>query len=138
VKEEVYRVALRCGLKVSVVANSWMRVPQADWVEMVVVEGQFDAADDWIAERASRNDVVVTADIPLASRCLKAGARVISPRGRIFTEDSIGEALASRELQAHLREMGQITKGPSPLARQDRSRFLQALDQVIQAIRKNR
>lgn len=131
-------MALRCGLKVRVVANSWMRVPSADWVEMVVVEGQFDAADDWIAERAARNDIVVTADLPLASRCLKTGVRVISPRGRIFTEDSIGEALASRELQAHLREMGQITKGPAPLTKRDRSRFLQALDQVVQAIRKNR
>lgn len=131
VKDEVYRIAERHGVRVVLVSNSWMRAPQADWLERVVVGGSFDAADDWIAEHAAPEDVVVTADIPLAARCLKAGARVLDPRGRVFTEDSIGEALASRAILAHLRELGNITGGPAPVANRDRSRFMQQLDELV-------
>ncbi len=136
VKEEVYRVAMRYGLKVTLVANSRMRVPAVDWLEQVVVSGGFDAADDWIAENAAENDIVIAGDIPLVSRCLKKGARVISPRGQVFTEDSIGEALATRNLLSHLREMGTMLGGPAPFEKRDRSRFLQSLDNVIHVVRK--
>jgi uncharacterized protein len=136
VKQEVYRVAQRYGLHVSVVANSKIRIPHADWIKHVVVEGQFDAADDWIVEHLSANDIVVSGDIPLAARCLAKGARVIGPRGDIFTQDSIGDALASRALLAHLRELGTITGGPAPFESRDRSRFLQRLDETIQGIRR--
>lgn len=136
VKEEVYRVAMRYGLKVTLVANSRMRVPAVDWLEHVVVSGGFDAADDWIAENVAENDIVIAGDIPLASRCLQKGARVISPRGQIFTEDSIGEALATRNLLSHLREMGTMLGGPAPFEKRDRSRFLQSIDNVIHAVRK--
>lgn len=136
VKEEVYRVAMRYGLKVTLVANSRMRVPAVDWLEHVVVSGGLDAADDWIAENVAENDIVIAGDIPLASRCLQKGARVISPRGQVFTEDSIGEALATRNLLSHLREMGTMLGGPAPFEKRDRSRFLQSLDNVIHAVRK--
>lgn len=135
VKEEVYRVAVRYSLKVTLVANSRMRVPAVDWLEHVVVSGHFDAADDWIAEHAAENDIVIAGDIPLASRCLQKGARVISPRGKVFTEDSIGEALATRALLSHLREIGTMLGGPAPFEKRDRSRFLQSLDNVIHAVR---
>ena len=138
VKDETYKVALRHELSVTVVSNAWMRTPNESWIEMVVVEGTLDAADDWIAESAEPDDVVITADIPLASRCLKVGARVLGPRGRPFTEDSIGDALAGREIQAHLRELGAGNSGPPPFVKQDRSRFLQELDVMIHAIRKSR
>ena len=133
VKQEISRVALRHGLKVTLVANAWMRIPQERHLTLVVVDGQFDSADDWIVEHVARNDVVVTADIPLAARCLKKGARVLAPNGRVFTEDSIGDALASRAISAHLRELGTITGGPAPFEKRDRSRFLQRLDEVIRA-----
>jgi uncharacterized protein YaiI (UPF0178 family) len=133
VKSEVYRVAERHGVRVVLVANAPMRAPREPWVELVVVPGRFDAADDWIAEHATAGDVVVSDDIPLASRCLPQGARVLNSRGRIFTEDSIGEALAGRALSAHLRELGAITGGPSAVAPRDRSRFLQALDQLLRS-----
>ncbi|HSB78798.1 MAG TPA: YaiI/YqxD family protein [Candidatus Methylomirabilis sp.] len=136
VKQEVYGVAKRYGLKVSVVSNSRMRIPQEDWVELVVVDGQFDAADDWIVEHARENDIVVSGDIPLASRCLKKGALVLGPTGRVFTEDNIGEALASREILSHLRQLGTMTGGPAPFSNRDRSRFLQRLDATIQAARR--
>jgi uncharacterized protein len=136
VKEEVYRVAKRHGLQVRLVSNSRMRTPQEDWLKIVVVEGQFNAADDWIAEHAGENDIVITGDIPLASRCLEKGARVLAPTGRVFTEESIGEALAGRELLSHLRDLGTITGGPAPFAKRDRSRFLQRLDETIQALRR--
>jgi uncharacterized protein len=136
VKQEVYGVAKRYGLKVTLVSNSWMRTPRADWLALVVVEGQFDAVDDWIVEHAGENDIVISADIPLASRCLKKGARVVGPTGRILTEDSIGEALASRELLSHLRELGTMTGGPAPFENRDRSRFLQRLDAAIQSVRR--
>lgn len=134
VKQEVYRVARRYGLKVILVSNSRMRTPLEDWVEAVVVEGQFNAADDWIVEHVSGDDIVVAGDIPLASRCLAKGARVLAPTGRIFSEEGIGDALATRELLSHLRDLGEITGGPAPFGKRDRSRFLQRLDETIQAI----
>jgi uncharacterized protein YaiI (UPF0178 family) len=102
----------------------------------VVVEGQFDAADDWIVAHVTEKDIVISGDIPLAARCLDKGALVLGPRGHAFTEDSIGEALASRALLAHLRELGTITGGPAPFEQRDRSRFLQRLDEAIQAARR--
>ncbi len=136
VKPEVYRVAQRYGLHVTVVANSWIRIPYEAWLELVVVEGQFDAADDWIVEHVVEKDIVISGDIPLAARCLEKGALVLGPRGDAFTEASIGEALASRALLAHLRELGTITGGPAPFEQRDRSRFLQRLDETIQAARR--
>lgn len=135
-KPEVYRVAQRYGLHVTVVANSWIRIPSEAWLELVVVEGQFDAADDWIVEHVVEKDIVISGDIPLAARCLEKGALVLGPRGHAFTEVSIGEALASRALLAHLRELGTITGGPAPFEQRDRSRFLQRLDATIQAARR--
>lgn len=136
VKQEVYRVAGRYGLKVILVSNSRMRTPGEDWVEAVVVEGQFNAADDWIVEHVRGHDIVITGDIPLASRCLAKGARVLAPTGRVFSEEGIGDALAARDLLSHLRDLGEITGGPAPFDKRDRSRFLQRLDETIQAIRK--
>jgi uncharacterized protein YaiI (UPF0178 family) len=135
VKPEVYRVASRYRLEVTLVANSWMRVPNEGWIALEVVEDEFDAADDWIVEQVQPHDIVVTADILLASRCLKEGARVIGPIGKPFTENNIGEAVATRDLLSELRGAGEITGGPPPLTKRDRSRFLQKLDEVIQAIR---
>ena len=137
VKQEVYRVAQRYGLQVTVVANSRIQIPNRDWIKLVVVEGQFDAADDWIVEHIAANSIVISGDIPLAGRCLEKGARVIGLRGDIFTPDSIGNALASRALLAHLRELGTMTGGPAPFENRDRSRFLQGLDETIQLIRRN-
>ena len=136
VKEEVYRVAGRYGLAVTVVANSWMRVPSDARIAFELVTGGFDAADDWIVSHAQPDDIVITADIPLASRCLKQDALVIGPTGRPFTEDNIGQAVATRNLLSGLRGAGEITGGPSPLTRQDRARFLQQLDEVIQRVRR--
>ncbi len=136
VKPEVYRVASRYRLDVTLVANSWMRVPNERWVVLEIVEDGFDAADDWIVEHVRPHDIVVTADIPLASRCLKEGARVIGPSGKPFTEDNIGQAVATRDLLSELREAGEITGGSPPLKMCDRSRFLQQLDEVIQSIRR--
>jgi hypothetical protein len=133
VKREVIRVARRYGLKAYFVSNSEMQIGQDASVEMVIVSGNFDAADDWIAERVTEQDIVVSGDIPLASRCLQKGARVIDPKGRVFTEESIGEALANRQLMAYLRDMGNLTRGPAPYGKRDRSRFLQRLDNLIQA-----
>jgi uncharacterized protein YaiI (UPF0178 family) len=132
VKDEVYVVATRYRVPVALVANTRMYVPEGFGVEMVVVDGSPDAADDWIAENARPGDVVVTADIPLASRCLAAGARVLGTNGRPFTEDSIGGALATRELKSQLREMGLQSGGPRPLSAKDRSRFLSKLDELVQ------
>jgi len=138
VKQEVYRVAERYQLRVTLVANSWMRVPDGERVVLEVVGDGFDEADDWIVEHVAPDDIVITADIPLASRCLQAGARVIGPTGKPFDEGNIGQALATRELLAELRGAGEITGGPAPLGKRDRSRFLQKLDEVIQAIRRTR
>ena len=131
VKDEVYRVAQRHGLKVHVIANMFMQIPTHPLIERVLVEAGPDLADDWIAERAGAGDIVVTADIPLADRALKAGAQAIHPTGRVFTADSIGSALASRSIGEHLRSMGEITGGPKPFVAADRSRFLQALDAAV-------
>jgi len=136
VKQEVYRVASRYRLDVTLVANTRMRVPNERGIALEVVEGGFDAADDWIVEHLHPQDIVVTADIPLASRCLRKGASVIGPTGRLFTENNIGPAVATRDLLAELRSTGEITGGPPPLNQRDRSRFLQQLDGVIQNIRR--
>ena len=138
VKQEVYRVASRYGLRVTLVANSWMRTPDDPRITLEVVDAGLDEADDRIVERVRPDDVVVTADIPLASRCLEKGARVLGTSGRPFTEDNIGGAVATRDLLAELRGAGEITGGPPPLTKGDRSRFLQQLDETIQAIRRRR
>ena len=136
VKPEVFRVARRYGLDVTLVANSRMRTPDEEWIALEVVGGGLDAADDWIAEHVDPHDIVVTADIPLARRCLQEGARVVGPTGRVFTEDNIGDAVATRDLLSDLRSAGEITGGPPPIQKRDRSRFLQKLDEVIQSIRR--
>jgi uncharacterized protein YaiI (UPF0178 family) len=131
VKDEVYKVAVRYQLPVFVVSNSWIRTPELKLVTSIVVDAGPDVADDWIAERAGPADIVITADIPLADRVLKAGAQAIHPTGRAFTTDNIGGALASRGVGEHLRSMGEITGGPKPFAAADRSKFLQALDAAV-------
>jgi uncharacterized protein YaiI (UPF0178 family) len=131
VKAEIYRVAERHGIMVLVVANSPIAVPRDHLVERVVVPSGPDVADDWIAERAERGDVVVTADVPLAARCVKAGATTLAPNGKPFTESSIGMALATRDLMDQLRSSGEITGGPRPFGPRDRSAFLQELDRAI-------
>lgn len=136
VKNDVYRVAKRCGFDVTLVANSWMRVPDEPWIVLEVVEDGFDAADDWIVEHVEPNDIVVTADVPLANRCLKRGAQVIGTTGKPFTESNIGQAVATRDLLSELRGAGEITGGPPPITKRDRSRFLQQLDGAIQSIRR--
>ena len=138
VKAEIYRVAERYQLKVFVVSNSYLNVPRDPRHELVVVSDSFDAADNWIAERVGPDDIVVTADIPLADRSIKAGASVIGNTGLPFTPASIGMAMANRELLSNLRAMGEITGGPKPMAQRDRSRFLSALDEVIQKIIRRR
>jgi uncharacterized protein YaiI (UPF0178 family) len=136
VKDEIYRVAKRYGFQVTLVSNSSMRVPSENWIELVVVEGRLDAADNWIVEQVTESDIVITGDIPLAARCLKKGAHVIDLRGGMFTENRISEALVSREILGQLRDLGTMTTGPAPFQARDRSRFLQRLDQTIQAVRK--
>jgi uncharacterized protein YaiI (UPF0178 family) len=138
VKAEVYRVAERYGLKVYVVANSYINVPRDPRIERVVVTDSFDAADNWIAEHAGAGDIVITADIPLADRSLKKGAAVIGNTGLPFTTSSIGMAMASRELLSGLRAMGEATGGPKPMTQRDRSRFLSALDETIQRVSRQR
>ncbi|MGE0749557.1 MAG: YaiI/YqxD family protein [Variibacter sp.] len=130
VKDEAYRVAARYGLKVYVVSNAGVAVPRDPLIERVVVPAGPDAADDWIAARAGAPDIVVTADIPLAARCVKAGAAVIAPNGKAFDENSIGMALATRNLMDSLRSTGAITGGPKPFSARDRSEFLSALDRA--------
>jgi hypothetical protein len=138
VKDEIYRVAIRHGLPVSVVAGQFIRVPQDPLIERVAAGSGMDAADDWIAERARPGDIVVTADIPLASRCVKAGAEVIAPNGKPFSEESIGMTLAMRNLMTDLRSSGEITGGPKSFSPRDRSAFLSALDQAIRRIQRRR
>jgi uncharacterized protein YaiI (UPF0178 family) len=138
VKDEVYRVAERHGAQVSVVSNSHFRVPLLPWVERVVVSDGFDAADDWIAERADHDCVVVTADILLADRCLKVGAVVIAPNGKPFTGASIGGAIATRAIMADLRAGGDQLGGPPPFGKADRSRFLQSLDAALVRLARQR
>ena len=135
-KQEVCRVAQRYGLGVTLVAGSRMRIPGGADVVLEVVDQGFDAADDWIVARVVPGDIVITADIPLAARCLAAGACVLSPTGRPFTEANIGDALATRNLLAEMRSAGIESGGPPPFDPRDRSRFLQALDRAIHALRR--
>jgi uncharacterized protein YaiI (UPF0178 family) len=136
VKGEVYRVAERYQIKVHVVANALLAVPQNPLFERVIVGGGFDAADDWIASRVGPRSIVVTADIPLAQRCLATGAAVIGNTGRPFTKDSIGMAMASRALMSDLRAMGEAGGGPKPMQPKDRSRFLSALDEAVNRLKR--
>ncbi len=137
VKDEVFRVATRYGLRVLLVSNSPLRVPRNPLFESVVVaRGQFDGADDWIIEQITDRDIAITGDIPLAARCLEKGARALDAKGRVYSPESIGDALASRELMSHLRAMGEVGGGPPPFSARDRSTFLQRLDDLIQALRR--
>ncbi|MBF0293925.1 MAG: YaiI/YqxD family protein [Magnetococcales bacterium] len=138
VKSEVLRVAERHGLAVHMVSNQWMRLPAHPLLKLQVVTGGLDKADDWIAERIERNDIAITADIPLAARCLAKGARVIGPTGKPFDDDGIGMALAMRDLNAQLRDSGEIRGGGPPFGNKDRSRFLQALEEAIQTIKRGK
>jgi uncharacterized protein len=138
VKQETCNVAKRHGLNVTFVSNSRMRIPVQDGSVLVVVEGLPDAADDWIAGHVAKDDVVITADVPLAARCVKAGGRVLGATGRVFSDDNIGEALATRNLLSDLRGAGTITGGPPPFDKRDRSRFLQSLEQLIQDVKRGR
>ena len=135
VKDEVYKVAKRYGLKVTLVANSYMRHPGGD-VDLVVVDKGLDEADDRIVELAGPGDIVITGDIPLAARCIDEGARVLGHKGRPFTAENVGESLATRQLLTQLRDQGVMGGGPPPFAKKDRSLFLQQLDQMIQAIKR--
>jgi uncharacterized protein len=135
VKEEIYRVARRYAMRVAVVANAPLRLPADALFQMVVCPG-FGAADDWIAEQAGPGDVVITADIPLAARVLVKGGRAIDAKGRAFTDNDIGSALALRELMNDLRQSGDVTGGPAPMTPKDRSRFLSKLDEVVNAVRR--
>ncbi len=137
VKAEIYRVAERYAIKVCVVSNSAIAVPRAPFIERVSVGSTPDAADDWIAERVSRGSIVITADVPLAHRCIKAGADVIAPTGRVMTEASIGMALATRNLMEDLRSAGQTTGGPKPFQPRDRSNFLSALDLAVVRLKRD-
>ena len=138
VKNEVFRVAQRYELDVTLVSNTWMNTPTSNRIRLEVVDGKFDAADDWIVNHAETDDIVISADIPLASRCLEKGARVLGPKGRVFTKDNIGDIMATREIMSHLRDLGTMTGGPAPFQKKDRSRFLQSLDQMIQTIKREK
>jgi uncharacterized protein YaiI (UPF0178 family) len=136
VKDETYAVAKRHLLPVVVVANSPMRMPSEKTIRLQVVSDGFDAADDWIVEQSGPGDIVITSDIPLADRCLKKGAFVLGNTGRPFTEENIGDALASREISAEMREMGLMRGGPAPFQKKDRSEFLMQLDRAIHALKR--
>jgi uncharacterized protein len=136
VKPEIYRVAQRTGVHVTIVAGSWMRIPGTPNLSLQIVDQGFDAADDWIVAHTEPNDIVITADIPLAARCLERGAYVLGPTGRPFTESNIGDAMATRNLLSEMRGAGLDSGGPPPFDARDRSRFLQALDQAIHALRR--
>ena len=139
VKDEVVRVAERHGLTVHLVSNQWLRGPDTPLVRRVVVTTEgLDAADNWIVDHVGTQDIVVTADIPLAARCLEKGARVLGPTGKPFKENGIGMALAMRELMATLRDSGEIRGGGPAFGKQDRSRFLQALEQAVQDVKRGR
>ena len=135
VKKEVFRVAQRYNLTVTLVANTWMGIPDKPWITLEVVGDNLDEADDWIVEHVTPHDIVITADILLAGRCLKEEAYVIGPTGKSFTENNIGNAVTLRGLMADLRESGEMTGGPPPFQQKDRSNFLQELDRVIQRVR---
>ena len=136
VKDEVYRVAHRHSLSITLVANSWMRIPDDQNIKLEVVGGDLDEADDWIVEHAQADDIVITIDILLADRCLKKGARVIGSNGKSFTEDNIADAVATRNLMSELRDAGEITGGPPPFKKSDRSQFLQEMNEVILSIQR--
>ena len=131
VKEEVYRVARRYRLEVTLVANSLMRVPNEKRIRLEVVANGFDAADDWIVAQVAPHDIVVTADVVLASRCVNEGARVLGPSGKPFTEDNVGQAVAMRDLMEQLRSSGEVSGGPPPLSKSDRQAFANALDRLL-------
>lgn len=135
-KDEVFRVAERYQMKVILVANQWLNLPAKSLFEMQVVPGTFDAADDWIFEASKKNDILITADILLAQRCLGKNVRVLGPKGEEFTEDNIGTAVAQRELMQNLRHMGENRGGPAPMDAKARSRFLGTLDQIIQSLKR--
>jgi uncharacterized protein YaiI (UPF0178 family) len=137
VKQEIYKVADRYGLRVTLVANSAMRAPGGERYRLVVVGRGLNEADDWIADAVGRDDIVVTGDIPLAARCLDRGARVLGHKGRPFTRENVGEGLATRHLLSQLRDQGVMLGGPPPFARKDRSLFLQKLDETVNAIRRD-
>ena len=136
VKDEVLRVAARHGLGVHYVSNQWMRLPESPLVSRVVVDDGFDAADDWIAERVGAGDIAITADIPLAARCLEAGAAALGHNGKPFTPENIGAAVAMRELNSHLRDTGEISGAGPAFTKQNRSNFLQALETAVQAAKR--
>jgi len=136
VKQEVYRVAKRYSLGVTLVSGSWMRISEAANVTLKIVDQGMDAADDWIVEHVEADDIVITTDIPLAARCVGKGAYVLGPTGKPFTDDDIGPALATRNLLFELRELGEIAGGPPPFGKRDRSRFLEGLDKAINEIRR--
>ena len=136
VKEEVYKVAERYKIKVFVVANKYLTIPIHPFIEMKVSSSGFDAADDWIVEQITPTDIVITADILLADRCVKKGARALGHKGNEFTEDNIGSAVANRELMQTLRQMGEVKGGPSAMDKKARSQFLGKLDQIIQSLKR--
>lgn len=136
-KEEIYKVASRNGLHVTLVANSWMRTPDETWLKLEVVGNDFDEADNWIVDKVQENDIVITGDILLASRCLKEGAAAINPDGKIFDDESIGQAVAMRDLMEELRMSGDIMGGPAPRQKRDRSNFLQQFEELIRAVRRD-
>jgi len=136
VKNEVYKVAQRYGLSVTLVANSYMKIPSGDWIKLVVVDKGLNEADDWISEHVEKDDIVITGDIPLAAHCLDRGARALGHKGKPFTPDNVTEGLATRHLLAQLRDQGVMMGGPQPFSKKDRSLFLQQLDQMVQAIRR--
>ena len=136
VKEEILKVADRYKLEVYLVSNSWLSMRVGPNVQKIVVSDGFDAADDWIAEKIGTNDIAITSDIPLAERCLTAGAKVLGPTGKQFTNANIGMALSMRALKQDLRDMGEISGGPAPFSKRDRSNFLQEMDKIIQLIKR--
>ena len=138
VKDEIYKVALRHAVPVTIVSNSPFRVPLHELVSRVVVSGAFDAADDWIAEASNAHSVVITGDILLADRCLKAGAQVLGHNGKPFTSASIGSAIATRAIMADLRAGGDVVGGPTAFSKADRSRFLSALDEILVRLKRSR
>ena len=137
VKEEVYKVAKRNGIPVILVANQYLNIPADPDIEMKVVSGEFDAADDWIAEQAKASDIVITSDLLLADRCIKSGVKVLGPKGRELDEENIGAVLAQRTLNSHLRDLGHKNTGPSAMGKSDRSQFLSNLDRMVQQSLRN-
>lgn len=138
VKEETYRVAGRNGLPVTLVSNSWMRVPPESWIKLEVVKEGFDAADDWIVENLESGDIVITSDIPLAARAVEREARVLTPAGKVLDEENVADALATRDLLTELRSGGMVTGGPAPMDKRARSRYLQELDKIVQSLKRQK